>query len=453
MTKFGLHTFACALLALTFAAVSDATNKYPIVLVHGLGGWGPGEFLGIPYWGTLQGDFPAKLRGEGYEVYTVGVGKVSSNWDRACELYARIKGGTVDYGANHARIHGHARFGRTFKGVFPQWGTVVNGQLQKAHLIGHSMGGTTIRMLTQMLNKGVQDALTPEDPASHPLFAGGKDWVHSVSTVSTPNRGSTLADMLADRIDLIETTVAVLSGVAGLLGDTTAAIYDPMLDQWGVGPKQPGEKLDVYLKRVLSSKLFAPGYLDNAGFSLATKGTKAENSWVKTLPNVYYYAFVSDATFSTRDLLFRRIALPNAFVINPLVSPLATLMGSRLTSKLGFSDEWLPNDGFVNVASQDSDGVSKMINFSGRSERGAWVRFRTLRMDHLGMMGANPLIPVYSLYKAHAALLLDLPGHEALTKTTRGLRGAADEDVADAGVHEPPLSVVQQVLAAQDPLA
>ncbi|TMW61236.1 hypothetical protein Poli38472_013699 [Pythium oligandrum] len=423
--------------------LASAANKYPIVLVHGLGGWGPSEFLGIPYWGTLQGNFQAKLKQEGYEVYVVGIGKVSTDWDRACELYAQIKGGRVDYGANHAAFHGHARYGRTYPGLFPKWGEVVNGQLQKVHIIGHSMGGTTMRMLTQLLNNGTKGASLQEDPASHPLFAGGKDWVHSLTGMAAPVKGSTLTDYLD--VNLIETVIATTFGVLNALGNVTNQVYDIQLDQWGIKPKEAGESIEVYIKRVLASTMFKPGYTDNAGNSLSPAGATSQNKWVKTLPNVYHYTFVCEGTVDSRDLLLRKIAVPNKVVMNPIVQPLASLIGGRETVTRGYSEEWLPNDGFVPVTAQLGDGVAKVIDFNGTSVRGQWVRFETLKMDHLGLMGANPLIPVYNLFSAHAKILTNLPAHEALK--SRRLEEAGEE-VA----HEADPQTVLSMQAALAPL-
>ena len=66
------------------------------------------------------------------------VSPFSSNWDRAAELYAYLKGGTVDYGAAHAKEHGHNRYGKTFTGAYPNW-----DENNPVHLIGHRMGGNT----------------------------------------------------------------------------------------------------------------------------------------------------------------------------------------------------------------------------------------------------------------------------------------------------------------------
>ena len=64
-------------------------NKYPIVLVHGFLGWGPEEMGGYPYWGG-ELNFETYLRSLGYEVITVSVGPVSSNWERAVEVLKTI---------------------------------------------------------------------------------------------------------------------------------------------------------------------------------------------------------------------------------------------------------------------------------------------------------------------------------------------------------------------------
>jgi triacylglycerol esterase/lipase EstA (alpha/beta hydrolase family) len=140
-------------------------NTYPNVLVHGFAGFGRNGFHGlVKYWGGLHGDVQQDLVNLGFQTVTAAIGPFSSNWDRACELYAQIKGGTVDYGAAHAQKFGHARFGRTFPGLLPQWGMPnANGGINKVHLIGHSMGAQTTRRLAQLLGQGSAEemAATP----------------------------------------------------------------------------------------------------------------------------------------------------------------------------------------------------------------------------------------------------------------------------------------------------
>ncbi|MGZ0075346.1 lipase-like domain-containing protein [Staphylococcus aureus] len=45
-----------------------------------------------------------------------------SNYDRAVELYLYIKGGRVDYGAAHAAKYGHERYGKTYEGIYKDFG-------------------------------------------------------------------------------------------------------------------------------------------------------------------------------------------------------------------------------------------------------------------------------------------------------------------------------------------
>ena len=164
-------------------------NQYPIVFVHGLAGWGRDEAFGFKYWGGLN-DIEAYLNKRGYCAYTATVGPVSSNYDRAVELYYYIKGGTVDYGAAHAKEYGHRRYGRTFEGIYPQWDSN-----HPIHLIGHSMGGLTSRALVDLMIDGnVEEreyAAANQDDELSSLFQGNKNWVYSVTTVGTPHNGST----------------------------------------------------------------------------------------------------------------------------------------------------------------------------------------------------------------------------------------------------------------------
>ena len=61
-------------------------NNYPIVLVHGLFGWGKEEMGDYRYWGGTS-DLEVIIENAGYTVYTVSVGPISSNWDRDVEVY------------------------------------------------------------------------------------------------------------------------------------------------------------------------------------------------------------------------------------------------------------------------------------------------------------------------------------------------------------------------------
>ena len=85
--------------ALLAGAEAVVVNNYPIVLVHEFLGFGPTELqgTGFKYWGgfNLVAGHMQSYNGT-HEVFAAGVGPVSSNWDRAVELYYQINGGGAD---------------------------------------------------------------------------------------------------------------------------------------------------------------------------------------------------------------------------------------------------------------------------------------------------------------------------------------------------------------------
>ncbi len=69
---------------------------------------------------------------------------------RACQIFFELKGGTVFYGTEHSRSHGHACHGETYEaGSLPDW-----GEGSPVHLIGHSFGGQTARVLQHLIASG-----------------------------------------------------------------------------------------------------------------------------------------------------------------------------------------------------------------------------------------------------------------------------------------------------------
>ena len=77
------------------------SNNNPIFLIHGFMGWGRDELKNHYYWGG-EYDLQELLKDESFEIYTLSVGPISSNWERAIEAYTQIKGGCVDYGIEHS---------------------------------------------------------------------------------------------------------------------------------------------------------------------------------------------------------------------------------------------------------------------------------------------------------------------------------------------------------------
>ena len=90
--------------------------KPKVVFIHGWLGWGEGKMLGIRAWGGPFLSVRKLFEQESYDTIELGVGPLSSSWDRAIEAYYQLKGGCTDYGLAHSRKHGHDRFGRCYPG-------------------------------------------------------------------------------------------------------------------------------------------------------------------------------------------------------------------------------------------------------------------------------------------------------------------------------------------------
>jgi len=376
-------------------------NDYPLVLVHGLTGWGRDEMGGIKYWGGLK-DVERNLNETGHRTFTATVGPVSSNYDRAVELYYYLKGGTVDYGATHAEKYGHNRYGRTYPGIFSQW-----DHQHKIHLIGHSMGGQTARTLVELLKNGSEEERKhylkhPEEGIS-PLFQGGKNWVHSVTTIGTPHNGSTFAD--EQRIaPLIQEWILKAASLSGAKTETLA--YDYKLDHWGL-KRNLGESFLDYLDRVYHSSVWDSE--DISSHDLSTWGAAAINQWVKTHPDVYYFSYTGKATYQDP---FTGKAIPK-LSLHPLMRNSSLFIGSykRNSPEPVIDETWWPNDGIVSVISSKYPFGHPYKRYDGDIEKGVWNYFPVhTGWDHFDFIGIGSAdnLGVKDLYRFFHELATNL---------------------------------------------
>lgn len=399
-----------------------AANNDPVILVHGFAGFGRSEMLGYKYWGGLT-DLQVQLQGKYSDelVRTAVMGPFSSNWDRAVELFYQIKGGCVDYGQMHANNAGHLRKpedyyhnGRTcFPGLYPQWDAS-----HPVHLISHSMGGQTARMLVQMLAANG----APSNPSLFP-YAVSASWVKSVTTISTPNDGTTLAYRIVDWVPVVQQLVTGIAGIANATGANQ--IYDFKMDQWYIGPQTAGESFSAYLNRVLSSPLWDSGIHDLSPYDLSPAGAMAENDWVKDQPNVYYFSYSTNASYSG---LFTGWSYPT-LDCNPLIAAFAGpgFMGDFTHDGRPFppvaDSSWWPSDAVVNTVAQKAPtwamntagGIYarpvtvKDISGGGTPQAGAW-NWKGLMADydHLDIVGWTLFFDSVTWYKHHVDQLRSL---------------------------------------------
>ncbi len=372
--------------------ICEEPVQYPYILVHGLGGWGSESGINkqAPYWGTTTGSLSVYLETLGYSVFEASVGPFSSTWDRTCELYAQLTGTTVDYGEAHSKANNHARYGRTYnKAFFEGWGTKTDaGQLKKINLVGHSFGGPTIRLLTSLLQNGVQKEIEAGGNAVSPLFKGGKgDWVNSVTALDSPNNGSTLFCVL-DEYNLNSLLLDACFAFAGIAGNSPANGYlDFHLEQFGI-TSVPGEKKSVGEMTDVLQNIFSTG-TDNAAIDLSLDGAAQLNKLIEPVEGVTYISY-SYCTTTENPLTGNQLPELDTLLV---LMPTAMLMGSydkNTVSDFKIDKTWLPNDGLVNVVSARYPFDEPWKDFDAENiESGKWNVMPTRNGDHGTVIGLN----------------------------------------------------------------
>ena len=407
---------------------SDDGNKYPIVLVHGLFGWG-GTEVGLNYWGGFS-SLREMLNSAGYEVYTPSIGPVASNWDRACELYAYLVGGTVDYGQYHSAQNGHARYGRTFPGVLKELNDPDS--TLKVHLVGHSMGGETIRMLAQLLENGDPDEMrATTDGSISKLFTGtSRHWIESITTLCTPHDGSQYdGKVYNEKEPYVHQFVAALSAMTGMNINEENFGLDFKLDQWGL-VRQPNESYQSYLSRVLSSSLWNGDVKDLSIYDLSPDGAAVLNSYAKAQDDIYYFSIACSDTYASPVYPHHHLPYSN---MNAILKKSSTYMGSHKNYAAGhvvIDETWWENDGIVSVRSAQypHEGSNDrydlnygtengVITFKDGTPKGVWNYIEKIEQtDHLNMVGQTSNTEyLQGKFFELAAMLTSIPAD----KTTR----------------------------------
>ncbi len=381
-------------------------NDYPIVLIHGFFGWGNNEMGNYRYWGGNK-DIQKTLEDNGYRVFNVSIGPISSNWDRAVEVYYQLKGGQVDYGHGHSKKYGLIQkpVDKEYKGLYPEW-----DENHPVHLIGHSMGGQTARMLQYLLETELYENVNGKNKEKSELLGkSNRGWISSITSLATPHDGSTLADIVTKTFPFIQYFI----GLAGVVGTN---FYNFDLSQWNL-IRGPDETWSSYVRRMRSHKAW--GTKNISAWDLSVDGAAELNSFLNASPDIYYFSFVFSATSKDKSTGYH---IPNKDVFL-LIRSRAKLLGSKIVFKSDGSETdstWWENDGIVNVRSMKGptsgqNGPDPIVHFvkSDPLIQGQWYTFDKINLDHYQSVGH--MLPkekrkmLDSLYINHAKLLLSLP--------------------------------------------
>ncbi|WOK93602.1 hypothetical protein Cni_G02302 [Canna indica] len=309
----------------------------PIVLVHGIFGFGKGRLGGLSYFAG------AEKKDE--RVLVPDLGSLTSIHDRARELFYYLKGGQVDYGEEHSRHFGHSQFGKIYEqGHYPSW-----DEDNPIHFVGHSAGAQVVRVLQQMLaDKAFRGYDTSED------------WVLSITSLSGALNGTTRTyyDGMqpGDGRSMKSICLLQLCRLGVILYDWLDIswlknYYNFGFDHFQMGWRRTGLSglVDLLLG---NTGPFASG--DWILPDLTIQGSIRLNSGLRTFPNTFYFSY---ATKRTRKFL--GITIPSSMLgIHPLlflrVLQMCQWRFPRNASPpyKGYRDEdWEDNDGALNTIS------------------------------------------------------------------------------------------------------
>jgi len=331
----GITALAPRAFAGSLQSKAPLVKSRDLVFVHGIFGWGPGELGPLPYWGKALSQFDKALT-----VHEAKCGPVSSFHDRACELFAQIMGGVVDYGKAHSDDAGHARFSPRLKfdGFVKNWSAA-----NPVVLIAHSAGAHTCLQLQMLL---AQD---------YWKIGSNADWIEAIACVAGVLNGSTLTYHFGCDKD-----TGLLKGAPGRLIDAAVNVAD-----WGsrlslpisLPGWVPTAKVDTWLDHWNGDTSAFVAGKDNLAYDLTLQGCRAANETFHTNANTLYLSLVTGEeeteifgfkTWGDMNILLRDAATFQKYGIDFEGKPIP---GWGTTEDLRI-DAWRRTDGAVSSISQ-----------------------------------------------------------------------------------------------------
>ncbi len=339
-------------------------KKLKFVFVHGLSGWGSykKQYERMPYWGMRNGDLIRQLKDTGYDAYSASVSPYGSAYDRACELYAQLSGTVTDYGIRHSTMHHHPRFGRDFSGIplidrFDDDCRLV--------LIGHSFGGATIRLFSQILNDGIEEE-------GSDFFQGNKgNRLHSIVTIASPMNGTTAYDLYEDP-DFDSASVKI-------------SLKERFFASMMSGASGPKDRIEQST--------------DHAAYDMHIDNALKMNGQIRTFEHIYYFSQPCSSTRKAGN--GRYVPIENR--TEPIYLKTARIMGTyQGKTRNGFviDGSWQENDGLVNTLSAKAPlGAPDKAFDQNDIRKGIWNVFPVYDGDHMSLQGGlfhkNPIKDYY----------------------------------------------------------
>ena len=374
---------------------NSSDESCPYIFIPGMVGWGTEyEYYDkFPYWGGgfkigQTDSILSVFEKIGVEAYATNPGPFNSAWDRACEVYASLTGGVVDYGKAHSEKHNHVRYGFSYEGR-ALMGEPWNLQ-DKINLLGYSFGSEVARILTSLLAFGDETELASTGDATSELFKGGHNSVNACITLSAPHNGTPLANALVDT----KAPMMLLATLFHFVGCTFGNNIGPVslqLGHFGITPKQCQERAEFSLSKLYN--YYKSG--DNCGCDMTIRGARELNDMIKMSPDTYYYSFSTYSTVLNEESGRQDIVGNTNLLFIPTALILKGMEGLKVDG-IDLAGDWVVNDGVIPLASSRFPSVDEAFARSYKEvmqkkegiEKGIWYYMEPIfKMDHFDFCG------------------------------------------------------------------